>query len=301
MKRAISFALVVLVIAAGFAGCIGSSKLSPADVTEASAEWSSEGVTEETLLSVIMTAVTTKANPTKAPTKKATTAAPREEDSSAPQAAAPQPAKTGAAFFDDAVFVGDSVTLGLKNTATAQRNAGKKYLGKAKFLCSGSLSYTNSNWSLDNPKSVHPKIKGKKVTIEDGVKALGGRKVFIMLGMNDFAAFDNDKVIKNAVSLVNKISKKSPGIQVYIQSVTPITADKQHGSFNNQKLDAFNKRLQTMCEQHGWTYVEINSLLRDENGNLNPAYCSDPQGMGIHMAQKGCDKWVNYLTSTFAT
>ena len=99
MKRAISFALVVLVIAAGFAGCIGSSKLSPADVTEASAEWSSEGVTEETLLSVIMTAVTTKANPTKAPTKKATTAAPREEDSSAPQATAPQPTKTGAAFF----------------------------------------------------------------------------------------------------------------------------------------------------------------------------------------------------------
>ncbi len=318
-KRTILLALVLAIAAGVLAGCVDISNVPQQGSTEPSAEesWveaSSEETVEETSVPAttkapVTTAAATKAAATKAATTKTAatkTDATKTEATKADAAKAAEPeittakqSKTGSAFFDDAVFVGDSVTLALKNTATAQRNAGKKYLGKAKFLCSGSLSYTNSQWSLDNPKSVHPKIKGKKVTIEDGVKALGAQKVFIMLGMNDFAAYDNAKVIKSAESLVNKILKKSPGVQIYIQSVTPITADKQHGKFNNKNVDAFNQRLIAMCERNGWTYVDVNSRFKDENGNLNAAYCGDPQGMGIHMTKAGCDRWVGYLTETF--
>ena len=206
-----------------------------------------------------------------------------------------------ASFFDDAVFVGDSVTLGLKNIATSQRNAGKNYLGKAKFLCSGSLGYSNSAWDTSDPKSVHPKLNGKKVRVEDGVKTLGAKKLFIMLGMNDFAAYDHDVVIKKATALINKIIEKSPGIKVYVESVTPITADKQHGKFNNKNVDAFNAKLKAMCQKNGWTYVDINSQFKDENGNLHTSYCGDLNGMGIHMAKKGCDKWVDYLIKKFSS
>ena len=204
-------------------------------------------------------------------------------------------------FFDDAVFVGDSVTLGMKNTATSQRNAGKNYLGKAKFLCSGSLSYSNSAWDTSNPRSVHPKLNGKKVRVEDGVKTLGAKKLFIMLGMNDFAAYDTGFIIKRATALIKAIVEKSPGIKVYVQSVTPITADKQHGKFNNKNVNAFNKTLKAMCEKNGWTYVDVNSQMKDEYGNLHPSYCGDRDGMGIHMSAKGCNKWVDYLIKTFAS
>ena len=325
-KRTILFALVLAIVAGVLAGCVDISNVPQQGSTEPSAEesWveaSSEETVEETSVPATTkapgtTAAATKAAATKAVTTKtaatktdttkaeptgAGTTAEAKPETAAPEITTAKQAKTGAAFFDDAVFVGDSVTLGLKNTTTSQRNAGKNYLGKAKFLCSGSLSYSNCTMDLNNPKSVHPKVKGKKVYIEDGVKMLGAKKVFIMLGMNDFAAYDNNKVIQKAAALVNRIIKKSPGIQIYIESVTPITADKQHGKFNNKNVDAFNKKLQAMCAQNGWTYVDINSRFKDDKGNLNPAYCGDPDGMGIHMAKKGCDKWVNYLTETFAS
>ena len=325
-KRTILFALVLAIVAGVLAGCVDISDVPQQGSTEPSAEesWveaSSEETVEETSVPATTkapgtTAATTKAAATKAATTKAAatktdttkaeptaagTTAEAKPETAAPEVTTAKQAKTGAAFFDDVVFVGDSVTLGLKNTTTSQRNAGKNYLGKAKFLCSGSLSYSNCTMDLNNPKSVHPKVKGKKVYIEDGVKMLGAKKVFIMLGMNDFAAYDNNKVIQKATALVNRIIKKSPGVQIYIESVTPITADKQHGKFNNKNVDAFNKKLQAMCAQNGWTYVDINSRFKDDKGNLNPAYCGDPQGMGIHMAKKGCDKWVNYLTETFAS
>ena len=300
-KRTILLALVLAIAAGCLASCVDIAGELPDSTTEPTGEYTSEELTDE-LSSAFSAGSKTAAVPKTTAGPKATAAARPAvpEDSSVSSENRAKKTKTGSAFFDDAVFVGDSVTLALKNNATAQRNAGKSYLGKAKFLASGSLSYTNSSWSLDHPKSVHPKVKGKKVTLEDGVKMLGGKKVFIMLGMNDFAAYNNDKVIKTAVSQIKKIIAKSPGIQVYIQSVTPITADKQHGSFNNKNVDAFNKRLAAMCEQNGWTYVDINSRFKDENGNLNPAYCGDPNGMGIHMTKKGCDVWVDYLTETFA-
>ena len=44
-------------------------------------------------------------------------------------------------FFDDVVFVGDSVTQGLKNRAVSERNKGHSFLGSAQFLCAGSLNF----------------------------------------------------------------------------------------------------------------------------------------------------------------
>ncbi len=332
-KKRTARALLALVSMLSLVGCTVSAGTQPTAKTESTGMESSvtestaavtETVTTEPATAAPTTAktiapttqalpVTTKkakptAPPTKAPESTAPTTAKSEPTEKQTEKPTEKPTENQSekpanktTFFDDAVFVGDSVTLGLKNIATAQRNAGKSFLGKAKFLCSGSLSYSNCTMALDNPRSVHPKIKGKKVFIEDGVKTLGAKKVFIMLGMNDFAAYDDDKVIEKAVALVGRIQKKSPGTEIYIESVTPITADKQHGEFNNKNVHAFNQKLIAMCKQHGWTYVDINRQFRDENGCLKKAYCGDPNGMGIHMTEKGCVKWAEYLTSLFAS
>lgn len=211
----------------------------------------------------------------------------------------PGETKKGEAFFDDAVFVGDSVTLGLKNYVTSERNAGRSCLGKAQFLCSGSMSYTNSRAAVGAKNSIHPVYRGKEMTIEDAVKASGAKKVFIMLGMNDFYGYPQGTGIKNAKDTIEKIQKVNPGIRIYVESVTPITKDKEHDGFNNNAIDAFNLQLKVLCNEYDLVYVDIASSLKNSDNCLKDEYCGDPTGMGIHMSYPGCKAWIEFLVSNF--
>lgn len=206
--------------------------------------------------------------------------------------------KADPAFFNDAVFVGDSVTLGLRNYTTAQRNKGKDCLGTAQFLCFGSMSYTNTIGSV-SAESMHPTYKGKKVRIEDGVQLCGAKKVFIMLGMNDFAAYSEKEWKQNVKTQLDRIRSKNPDVAIYLESVTPILSGMEHGRFNNDNIRQFNAYLKQVCDERSYTYVDIYHVLSDESGHLKKSYCGDPGAMGIHMSNEGSAAWVQYLTKTF--
>lgn len=205
----------------------------------------------------------------------------------------------GNEFFNDAVFVGDSVTLGLKNYVTSERNAGRECLGKAQFLVAGSMGYINSRGAVGAKNSIHPTYKGKEVTIEDGIKQCNAKKVFIMLGMNDFAGYSGSTAINSAKKTFDKILEVNPDVKIYVESVTPITANKESGSFTNANVDKFNAQLKEICKEKGFTYVDVASCLKDSNNCLRSDYCSDPDAMGIHMNYKACRAIVDFLINKF--
>ena len=197
--------------------------------------------------------------------------------------------------FDDAVIIGDSVTLKLNYYVSNQKNKGEYPLGKAKFLSSGSLGYTNALWDLNHKDNVHPRYNGTKYRIPDGVKATGAKKVFIMLGMNDFMLYGFDGTIDSAEKLIGEIVQKSPDVKIYVQSVTPIIASKEGGSKTNANVRKLNAMLREMCDEHGWTYLDVASVMIDENGALKASYCGDPTTMGIHFTDSACKAWIEYL------
>ena len=207
----------------------------------------------------------------------------------------------GEEFFNDAVFIGDSVSLGLSYYVNNQRDAGNSCLGSAQFLCSGSMSYSNSRGEVGKKNTIHPTYKGQEVLIEDGIKLCGAKKAFIMLGMNDFAAYDIEYIKGNIRDTLDKIIAKNPDLKIYIESVTPIAYGKEHGKFNNKAVDEFNEVLKGICKEYSIQYVDINSQFRDANGYFKADYCGDngSSGMGIHMNPVGCKAWVDYLIKTF--
>ena len=83
-----------------------------------------------------------------------------------------------AEWFDNAVFVGDSVTLKLSYYCASHPEA----LGAAAFYCAGSLGYTNALWELDDPEAVHPYYQGETHLTEDCAQLTGKDNVFIMFG-----------------------------------------------------------------------------------------------------------------------
>ncbi len=215
----------------------------------------------------------------------------------APQGELPSPSQPGkpvnGMFFDDAVFVGDSVSLKLNYYVSDQRSYGD-CLGKAKFLTSGSLGSAQALLAVSS-ESLHPTYQGEKLAIEDTIAKIGAKKVFIMLGMNDIAVYGIEGSLDNYEELVSNILAKTPDAVIYAQSCTPMAVGCERSVLNNKNIVKYNNALKDRCEENGWRYMDIYSVVVDENGYLRNDYCSDPDDMGIHFMDAGCKAWVDYL------
>lgn len=206
--------------------------------------------------------------------------------------AVPESARASSSYFDDAVFVGDSVSLKL-----SYYEAAVDLLGKAQFLTSGSLGSGNALWDI-KPESVHPSYQGSKMLIEDAIAQMGAGKVYIMLGMNDIALYGIDASVANMVTLIGRIRSKSPNIAVYVQSMTPLTSTSNllsSSGHNPANIQTYNEKLLAACQSNGWAFVDVASVMYDSNGYLKRDYCSDPDDMGIHFTNAGCAAWIDYL------
>ena len=196
-----------------------------------------------------------------------------------------------ASWFSDAVFVGDSVTYKLDLYCDANPDA----LGGAQFFCAGSLSYANSLWDIDDPNAVHPFYKGSVHLTEECAEQTGAKKVFIMLGMNDIGTYGIDDSITHADELIGKLLNRTPDVELYIESVTPMLPGYEGNWLNNEKIREFDGRLKEYAEEHGYHYVDIYSVVCDENGYLIEEYCGDPGGQGIHFTDAACEQWIEQL------
>jgi len=205
-----------------------------------------------------------------------------------------QSAKVAESYLDDAVFIGDSVSLKLKNYVTINRKTSAGFFGKAKFLAAGSMGSGNALKPLSS-SSIHPPYNGTKALLEDSVKAMSAKKVYIMLGMNDIALYGIDGAVTNMGKLLDNIKDKSPNAIFYVQSATPITKERQMKTLNNVNIATYDAKLSAMCKENGYYFIDIASVMRDSSGNLVKEYCSDPDNLGIHFTDKACQVWIDYI------
>lgn len=305
MKKIIAAGLSVLYVATVLVGCAsskntGETTLSTTGETtvettlETTVEVTQETTQETTEETVPETtaAPTTPAPTERAPTEPAPSADPAPAGSHAISGATPQSAAVSSSYFDDAVFVGDSISLKL-----SYYEASADKLGGAQFLTSGSLGSGNALWDVSD-KSVHPSYQGSKMRLEDSVPLTGAKKLYIMLGMNDIAVYGVDGAVSNMKTLIGKILEKVPDMKVYIQSMTPTTDTSNitsSGGINRTSIQRYNEALAAACQSNGWHFVNVAEVMYDSNGYLIRSYCSDPDGMGIHFTESGCRAWIDYL------
>ena len=193
-------------------------------------------------------------------------------------------------YFDDAAFVGDSVSASLQFYCAANGA-----LGKALFLCAGSLGPSTALQDVTDD-SKHPTYEGVKCRVEDAIARSGVKKVYIMLGINDLRAGE-EICIENTTMLIERILEQSPDVNIIIQSVTPMTEDSPiyASNLNNEIIYSYNAKLQSLAIQNGWYFVNVAECVSDENGYLKKEFCSDPRDMGIHFNYEADEAWVEYL------
>lgn len=195
-------------------------------------------------------------------------------------------------YFEDTVFVGDSITTTLRNYCTAQRKTNPEFLGGAKFLAAVSLSVRTAKSNYPGA-GVDLQYRGSKIAVPAGLAAMEAKRVFILLGVNDYAAKNPESTLKNYNTLLDNIYAENPNIEIVIQGILPVTVEfcLQKG-INIDKWNAYNETLIAMCEERGIKYLSFAEDLMDENGYLRRDYSSD--GL-FHLSTTANEIWVRAL------
>ena len=180
-------------------------------------------------------------------------------------------------YFDDALFIGDSRTVGLYEYGG---------LGKAEvFAHSGMSIYKifNEEFELQS---------GEKMTLETALKTKQFGKVYIMLGINELG-YDFDQTVDRFSQAVDLIQELQPEALIFVQANLHITNEKSEDSdlFNNTNIDNFNRAVGELADGEKIFYLDVNPLYDDDTGALSEEFTTDH----AHILGKYYVDWVDFI------
>lgn len=187
----------------------------------------------------------------------------------------PEQKKVDNSYFDDAVFVGDSLTMGISYFAGFN----------SEFLSIAGLSTKSlASEPLANGKTVYQTIAEMEHM----------NKIYIMLGTNEMALEKPWEFASRYSEFIDYVRKYFPNVVVYIQSIMPVSAKRSENSgIKNYMVTDHNKYLIDMAIDKQCYYVDVNSFFAGEDGFLP----EDAGGDGIHLSPENYRKMSEYLKS----
>ena len=225
--------------------------------------------TAETSISTTIVATTTKAVTTSATTVATTTETTLPETTTAATELEPEPVETSepvsvaeptvptdfdTSFFDDALFIGDSITTGLYLYGYLDPSLVYAKLGLA------------PSTALDS------EIDGE--TIDSKIKANNPKKIYIMLGTNSVGYADGSYLADCMGELVQHISKVSKA-KVYVLSIPPVTyyaeADYDN-ALTTSAINEYNSALENVISGTKAEFLDLHSVLTAPDGYYYEEY-----------------------------
>ncbi len=177
-------------------------------------------------------------------------------------------------YFEDAVFVGDSLTDGLK-------------------LYADTFGTFLSNTGV-NISDISSAIAANGKSITEQIKSSDAGKFYIMLGINDniFAESQINGFIRKYGYFVDMIKEYHPKSVIYIQSMLPVSAEKEKTSrFKNELIYKCNEELLNLAVEKGVYFLKVYEEFADEKGHLKDEIAVD----GVHFKTPYYTDWYNYL------
>lgn len=202
---------------------------------------------------------------------------------------APTFASSGDDFFTDAVFFGDSLTVGLEKYVRAKRESDADFWSNAQFLAQNGymVSYVTNADGFQK----HPEYDGRRRQPQKSLDAMDAKKVFITLGINDSAG-DVSLLLNNYKNMLDVIQDRLPKAQLYMIAVFPMTATRESGARNNAKIDQINEGLLRIAMSREIPFIDFTPRLKDQGGALQRAYSSDDY---VHLSNEGYDVWIGAM------
>lgn len=175
------------------------------------------------------------------------------------------------AYYDRAVFVGDSLMEGYRNYALLDADS---CAGQSDFLAVRSYSLVHA-LRPSTEDELQPVFQGQRLNIWDAIPRMDVDRVFMMFGTNDLVSRNPEKIFYDYMSLIDKIREQSPELEIHVISMTPVQSGAGKGLLNRDGVRDLNQLLRINASCYGYHYVDLYSALADENGDLPASLCSD--------------------------
>ena len=174
------------------------------------------------------------------------------------------------AYFDDALFIGDSRTVGLKEYGDFK---------SSDFFCTEGLATDKINQT---------EVNGKKFDEVIDAKQYG--KVYIMLGINEVGN-DHEYVLTSYRAIVEKLKVHQPDAVIYVQANLHVSSAAETKVITNAAIDDLNNGIASLADNKRVFYLDINELFDDEYGFFNQSFTHD----GVHPEGMYYTQWCQWL------
>ena len=165
----------------------------------------------------------------------------------------------------DVVFFGDSITRG------------------------GAWADAYSDVNIVNLGISGDSIRGMTNRV-DMIASVKPEKVFILGGINSLTDHNSTEILKQYKDMLEKVQEAVPDAEIYVQSILPISVEKEKDCADNIVIDAFNTELEKLAAEAGATYINIHDLY-ELDGSMNPDLTKD----GIHLKPEAYDLWYKAI------
>jgi hypothetical protein len=175
-------------------------------------------------------------------------------------------------YFDDALFIGDSRTVGIQEYGT---------FTNSDFFCSIGMMASNIDSQNINGQTFDQLIDSKQYG-----------KVYVMLGINEVGN-DFQFTLTKYRAIIEKLKAHQTNATIYIQANLHITTSRSSTDriYNNTKLNDLNARIKAMCDGVKIVYMDVNPIFDDATGGLSWDYAYDD----FHLKSKYYDVWVDWI------
>ena len=127
--------------------------------------------------------------------------------------------------------------------------------------------------------------------------------VVLMIGTNDInGGVDEAKILSNYEQIIDEIYSALPGVDLYCMSIIPQNSQIEEYSHikladTTARIIAINPKIRALAKQKGATYLDLFSLIADENNHLILEYSDD----GLHLNPTGLAVWTELLKPCLAS
>lgn len=180
-------------------------------------------------------------------------------------------------YLHNCVFVGDSTCLGLKNYGLLNAEQVIAIPGAA----------------ARNIMEVTVTSEGEEISPITAAKNTKLNEIYCLMGLNDVNLISPEDYKNYYEEFLGELKKSCPKAQIHILSVSPVT--EASNFCYNSKLDMLNEKLREISEEKGIDYVDISSVLKNENGCMIDEYAMQD---GIHFRLKAYYRILEYIINT---
>ncbi len=169
------------------------------------------------------------------------------------------------------VFIGDSMT--------ARYKLGRHYKDLGLEVYNRGISGDTAAWL--------------QTRLEASLLDLAPSKIVLMIGTNDVNyGRSAQEIATDYENILRWMRQNLPEAEIWCVSIIPQNTDhSEQAAQNNAQIREANEKIKALACSYGLEYVDLYSLLVDENGLLNGAYSTD----GLHLNRRGYAVWTNAL------